>query len=508
VGVPWYEWWWANQWRFIRIPQRYQVATGTGQDKEVALEHIVKFLTSTLKEKYFDIRAASALALGKAGEADSIKNIRPLLKTKNDVIRESAILALAMLKDEKSIPMLVRILEDQRQTDSLRVHCALALGLLGSADAGPALLKTLETETNAKTRMTDEIRAAAALSLGLIQFKPAVTSLIKLLDSSDANPDLRALTATALGKFKASSLMLDAGEISISGQLLKALQTTQPPQVRRAALMALSYVWYEGLGDSLLDLYKVDPDPWVKGLSLLVLAEHIQNPNVKKEFQRRVRKLIEDPKGDPLYVRDFAAVAAGLSDDKEAIVPLRVLFQKSKKPETRAAAAVGLGFLKDFDSVPMILDGMRTAKTPFLKAFCCVAFALMEKPNKHVSAQLRAILANPKNAGTLRACASIALAKIRDFSAVNLLLDYMNRGDRRVRQLMVISVGYFRDLATYLPLKTLFESKKSENETKAIILVSLGYIVEKEHPPVLKTLFLHYNFLLPFQNLSRIFHLM
>jgi HEAT repeat protein len=471
------------------------------------VSHIVDFLESCLKDKYFDIRGAAALALGKAGNPDAAKAVRTLLKSRNDVVRESALLALGMLKDSKALPLMKRILADRKQTQSLRVHAAMAMGLLGDHGAGPELLEALQTEANDRTGMTPEIQSAAALALGIMKWKKAAAPLIEIIRSLDRPPGLRAVAATALGRFQAPSIMLDAGEVSTTAPLLSALQTNQPPQLRRAAIIALAHVWYEGLDSSLLDIHTSDPDPWVRGLSLLVLAEKIDTPHGKAQFGKRVRRILEEPRKDP-SLTNFAAVAAGLAGDTESLTLLRDLFSGAPKEDTQGAAAVGLGFLKDKESIPLILAGMHRTPSTFLKSFCCVAFALMEEGDKRVSKALKGILADPRNGGNLRACASIALAKIGDFSAVRILLDQLSKGDKRFRQLMVISIGYFRDLGTFLPLREFYKNRKTDKETRALVLVSLGYIVEKEHPPVLKTLFLHYNFLLQFPNLRRIFNLM
>ena len=64
------------------------------------------------------------------------------------------------------------------------------------------------------------------------------------------------------------------------------------------------------------------------------------------------------------------------------------------------------------------------------------------------------------------------------------------------------------DPGTFLPLKAAFDARKTEGETKALIVVALGNIVEKEQPPVLKRIFRYYNFLLTWEDLKRIFRLM
>jgi HEAT repeat protein len=506
--IPWFEWWWANQWRFIRIPQRFHVATGTGEEKGQNLQEVVKFLTTGLKERYFDIKAASSLALGKTGDGASARVIRLLLKSKHDVVKESAILALGMLKDEKSVPQFQRFLEDRRYPQNVRVHAAVGLGLIGGDGAGPLLRKALETEHGDKTGMTVEIRAACCLALGAMKHAPALGPLIKILESNDADPRLRAMAATALGKFETATVMLEGGgEVSPAVHLLTALQTTKPPAVRRSAMLALGNVWYEGLGSSLIDLHRNDPDPWVKNLSLLLVAEKEESPNVKAALHRRLREILRGTKEDRNLV-NFAAVAAGLSGDEEAVPLLRSLFRKDRKEDTRAAAAVGLGFLKDADSTAAFLEVLGGSSSHFLKSFCCVAFALMEKGDERVSKVLRGLVTDPKNANTLRSTASIALAKIGDFGAVHLMCGLMEKGDGAFRKLMVVSVGYFRDLGTFPPLKKLFKSSRTDYETKALIMVALGYIVERDHPPLLRGLFENYNYLLLFPNLTRMSRIM
>ncbi|MHC4599896.1 MAG: HEAT repeat domain-containing protein [Planctomycetota bacterium] len=508
TNLPWYEWWWANQWRFIRIPQRLHVATGTGKEKGQSLAEVVKFLTSGLKEPYFDIKGSAALALGKTGDKESASKIRLLLKSKHDEVKESAMLALGMLKDEKSIPQFQRFLEDRRYPQSVRVPAALGLGLIGGDKAGPPLMKALETEHGDKTGMTVEIRAACCLALGALKYRPALGPLIRILESNDADPRLRAMAATALGKFESSTIMLeDGGEVSPVEHLLTALQTTKPPAVRRSAILALGNVWYEGLGSSIVDLHHNDPDPWVKNLSLLLVAEKEKRPDVLKALKRRLREILGGAKKDRNMV-NFAAVAAGLSGDEEAIPLLRSLFGKDRKESTRAAAAVGLGFLKDEDSTPRFLEVLCGSGSQFLKSFCCVAFALMEKGDERVSKVIRGLVTDPKNTNRLRATASIVLAKIGDFGAVHLLCGLLEKGDRDFRKLMVISVGYFRDLGAFPPLKKLFKSKKADFETKAFIMVALGYIVERDHPSLLRNLFENYNYLLTYPNLTRLSEIM
>ncbi|MHC5035917.1 MAG: HEAT repeat domain-containing protein [Planctomycetota bacterium] len=500
--VPWYEWWWANQWRFIRIPNRLQVVTGTGKEKDQAVESIMTFLKEGLKHRYFDIKASAALALGKTGETSAAKAIRPLLRARNEIVRESAILAVGMLKDGESLPHLQKILEDRRYSQRSRVHAAVAMGLLGISGGAEGLIRMMETEEGKTTGNTIEIRAASCLALGIMKHKKAVPSLIRLLESKETDPRLRAMAATALGKFESATIMLEEGEVSPGALLLASLQTTVPTPVRRSAMMALANVWYEGLGGFLIDLYRTDPDPWVKNLSLLVVAEKIINPHLKRKFQKNIRELLTGSQKD-VNLANFGAVAAGLSGDSQAIPILRVQFQKARRDDTRAAAAVGLGFLKDEESIPQMLSTVRGSGSDFLKSFCCIALALIGKGDRRISTSLRAILSDPECQGGLRSSASIALAKIGDHEAVGLLLKTAERGDRRTRQLLVQSVGYFRDLGTFVPLKGIYESPRSGNDIKTLTMVTLGYIVERDTPPILQKIFLNTNYLLMFPNLQR-----
>jgi HEAT repeat protein len=509
ANVPWSGWWWANQWRFLRVKSRMQVESGTGGEKDRAYEEITRFLGKALRNKYYDVRSAAALALGKARAEGHAKAVAALLGSKHEEVRESALLALGMLGFKPAIPAMVGILEDKRQPQSVRVNAAVGLGILGDTGAGDDLLGILGTEPTDANGMTVEIRAAACLALGLMKCEKAVAPLVRLIRDSEGDPRLRAVAVTALGKFRASTLRLEAGEVSASGTILEAMSGSNPYQVRRAAIMSLADVWYEGLGTNLFDLHRNDPDGWMRCLSLLVLAEKVEDPGLEKAFHKRLKELLTGERVESRSLVNFAALAAGLSGYREAAGPLRTLFQESKKEETRAAAAVGLGFLKDTDAIPLLLEGLRGSSSPWLKSFCCVSFALMGKGDRRVSAELRAILTDPKCLGHLRSSACIALAKIGDASAVNLLYRFLEKGgDRTLRQLLVISTGYFRDYGSFLPLRKVYDSRNTAYETRALVCVALGYIVEKEHPPVLKRIFKHYNYLLTFPNLHRIFRMM
>jgi HEAT repeat protein len=506
--VPWTGWWWANQWRFLRIKSRMQVESGTGDEKDRAFEEITKFLGKALKNKYFDVRSAAALALGKARVETQAKAVGKLLGSKHPEVRESALLGLGMLRFKPAIPTMVKILNDPRQPQSVRVNAAVGLGILADPGTGEDLLKVLGTEPLAKNGMTVEIRAAACLALGLMKCEKAVEPLIRLIGDPEGDPRLRAMAVTALGKFRQPTLHLEAGEVSAASTILAALSPSNPYQVRRSAIMSLAEVWYEGLGTNLFDLHRNDSDAWMRCLSLLVLAEKVKDPNLKKAFHRRLRELLTE-RQDSQSLVNFAAIAAGLSGYAEASGPLRRLFRESRKEQTRAAAAVGLGFLGDTDAIGLLLEGLRKTSSPYLKSFCCVSFALMGKGDRRISAELRAILTDTKCLGQLRSTACIALAKIGDTSAVNLIYRFLEKGgDRTLRQLLVVSAGYFRDYGSFLPLRKVYEARSTSYETRALVCVALGYIVEREHPPVLKRIFKYYNYLLTFPNLQRIFRMM
>jgi HEAT repeat protein len=497
---PWHAWWLANQWRIFPVAPRLQVVTGTGSEKSQAVDLVIAFLHEALKSGEPCIQREAAFALGRAGNPAAAEALVSLLGSDREAVREAAVLGLGMVQAKSS--RLADLLTDANESQRLRVHAAVALGMLGDRRAGTALMRALETEVTETSGMTMEIRAASAFALGSMKWKEAVRPLIPLATSPDVDARLRATAVTALGKFLSKTSEADTEEESLAKRIRNALKTHHPPAVRRAAVTSLPWLGPKACGKSLLDLPLTDADTQVKHRSLIILAERITDERTKKRFQRRVRFLLKKFTHEETLL-GFAAIAAGLSGDNAARTALRNLFFRGKCASTRAAAAVGLGFLKDVKAVPHLLKGVRQTDSAFLKTFCGVAFVLMGKKDPKMTEALREIVLDPKTMWSVRSTAATVLAKMGDASTVKTLLKDLEDDPADVRQRVAVS-GCFRDFSTVVSLKKLYGASGTGPGTQAVIVATLGHIIDRGNPKVQRLACEYPDAMLPFPNLASI----
>jgi hypothetical protein len=69
MKMKWQEWWIRNEWQFIRVHKKETKRSGEGvvyNELSQPMKNLVNFLMKQLRHKYWDVRAASALALGKS----------------------------------------------------------------------------------------------------------------------------------------------------------------------------------------------------------------------------------------------------------------------------------------------------------------------------------------------------------------------------------------------------------------------------------------------------------
>jgi HEAT repeat protein len=429
--------------------------------------------------------------------------VAPLIKNPKVATRETSTLALGMLGWEKGVPILKNLIENRRMERGMRVFAALALGISNVQSAGPLLVEVMERDRGKKGEDV-EVQCAACLALGIMKYQDGLPNIIRLIRTPQCHQQLRATAVTALAKYGRQTVMTDEGEISVTSVIGNLLRSDPSVDVRRSAILALGGVWYRGVAQSLLQVHKRDADGWVRALSLLVLAENAKDPVEKKMAQGLFRRLLEESRDRGL--RDVAMLAAGISGDKTALPLIRPIFKKEKYAPSWSASVLSLGFLKDEESIPHLLQVLSTGASAYKKAYVCMAIALMEKGDKRISDALKGILVG-KTHPHLRAMASMALARIGDRTAVPMLLDLLPRAKNPYFcKMTAMSIGYFRDLGAFTGLKEFFESKKADNETRSGILVAVGCMGDRSEIPILRKISLHYNFLLPFQKIYEVFY--
>jgi HEAT repeat protein len=149
-------------------------------------------LLNTLKDEDRDVRKFAAMSLGLIGKLEIATTLCDVLKTEEDSqVRGSILIALGLIGDQASIPILINALRDD---DNLIRECAASgLERFGSSTMLSAALRGLPTDERDTDRDT-----AAWVALGKVNAGGTMDILVQALKHSDPDVRLKAVTAINL----------------------------------------------------------------------------------------------------------------------------------------------------------------------------------------------------------------------------------------------------------------------------------------------------------------------
>jgi len=494
----WEKWWELNKWSFTSVARTdVQLSGGTDvaspEEQSAAKTTLTKWLLECLAHEYYDIRSAAALALGKAGDRAATDKLIALIDDSNKEVQESAVLALGLLKNESVLPTIVsKVLSNPALPTRLRAAGAIAIGFIGSKAGTPELAKLL------KDAKEDEVKYGALAGLGLLADESAGPHLIKVLFDKKAPEPIRAYAATALGKCGVVNFTLIEGDkekkINVPQYLVHILKGE--PKER---LLAQSAVQALGALDAVAQIEDVGwvldqhRDKPTQSFAALVLARLAKKGNDKHKAwaRNKLEKLLDGRNHD---ARGFAAIALGLLGEAPSAVPLRKSFENESDPSLKAACAIGLGLLKDEASVPAFQGKIMASSDTKLRGYCCIALGLIGHQNAVKDLER---VVEISTVPELKAAAAISLAMMGNQRAMPVLLKSLSEASNYVRQSTIVALGYFRNTRAVKPIQDVFDAADTNQETKAICVVALGYIIDRFDRPVFKQLAVDFNYLLP-----------
>lgn len=304
--------------------------------------------------------AAALAALGMTGSPDGHPTLRKSAfdDREEDELRVASILGLGRAGDRSSIDELVRLLTERGTRTPLRRAAAVALGLAcGAEDRKPqvALMEVSREDSDAG------VRQAAIFGLARQRHLRVEVHLMRLFAAAEGAD--RAELALALG--------IQRGESSAT--LLAAELKQGPPAGRAAYCIALGL-----LGDPtavpVLEAEFRDRKGAVREAALaLGLLRAVAS-----------RDAIHDrlaPEVDP-RVRADLAVALALVGDARAPSVLLEMFEDTDSVRARLTAAVTLGVLRRFDTAPRLLDAIRDQRRDEdSRIYAMVGLGFMVDPN-------------------------------------------------------------------------------------------------------------------------------
>ena len=188
------------------------------------------------------LRGVACELLGALGDASSARQLIGLLGDPDEDVRNTAVRALGRLKDPRAVEDLLQSLEGNRAISPVLVGAALVrIGPPGAL----ALRKGLHSQES-------RTRALCARVLGLLDDFEAEQALIEVLKSDSNRPPL----------IEAARALQRVGGKNARGALLECVHSSQDPEVRVAAISALSGLVDPESGQALLVLVS-DTDPRV-----------------------------------------------------------------------------------------------------------------------------------------------------------------------------------------------------------------------------------------------------
>jgi HEAT repeat protein len=182
------------------------------------------------------VRVTAAHAILSLPPEEAAALLIPLLQDKSEFVRRETAYALGETRSRSAEAPLTELLLRDKEA-GVRGATAVALGQIGDETAVQALSQTLmgwrQTKKKGKARENEFVLRAAARSLGQIRSRAAVPALIATLENESNAGDVRREAATALGLI---------GDTSAEPALRAAFASTDPylSEAARKALRRLA----------------------------------------------------------------------------------------------------------------------------------------------------------------------------------------------------------------------------------------------------------------------------
>jgi HEAT repeat protein len=300
------------------------------------------------------IRSRAVWALGLSGSKDAVPALVRALRDEESSVRSSAAYMLAMIPDRRSVPHLLKSLEDS--DEDVASASADALGVIGD----PAAIESLKTYV--KSGAQDAGKAGMSALAGIGQQSAGV--LLTFLKDEDS--EIRTAAAGALAELRSPSTV---------NALIEAL-SDKDGSVRAGAADALGYTGgrevIPALGRALSD-----PDALVRS-SVAYSFGRLQNPatadavavllgdddarvrlaaisSIAKIGGKRALELLVESLGDP----ELSPLAAsGMKNYSEAAGPALIAAFPGLNVEGKCVAARLLAENGVMEAVPILVDNL------------------------------------------------------------------------------------------------------------------------------------------------------
>lgn len=460
VDDSWIQWWETNKFDFIRL-RRVQDTPITGQgrveetdeersDRLLATDRVVQADVIPVLRKLTGasdaaVRASAVVALAKLQDAEGAALARELLKDRSFDVRRASMLAMGVLEAGRSSYFLMNIADDSALGRSL-----LETSSISDEDRGIALLTVALRGQRAPEVLVDrllrdadelpnEILASACDAAGLMGSVESISVLTDVALDTSRPEFVRGSAATALGRLgdpgsiPALLRILDSGlqprrsavvalglvggreQAAVVQRLIALLDDTDGP-TRHFAAVSLGRIGGEqataallsafkdprtdmrawlalGLGlcsrqdpqssvpDLLMDRFERESNSETAGAYLIALGLCGRDDSgafaASLPWARILATLEKALNGNRPLLAGHAALALGLTGHPDAGGILTKTLAKSNSPDVQRQVALGLGVLGNSTSIPHLLQLMRETSNPYVASFAALGVAFM-----------------------------------------------------------------------------------------------------------------------------------
>jgi HEAT repeat protein len=468
---------------------RYKNVRGEKMDEAVdeLLKSAVVTLVKNIKSDDPTLRGLAAFRIGKYNAPDAVALIRPVLKDKDDSVKQRAATGLALLgespkpllelirkavadeesevrvasidvlgkaNDKKSVALVSKALEDE--IVDVRRTAIATLGKLGDPSSVPALSKAVDDEDR-------ETAKAAAYALAEMKAPQSIKALKELADN-DQHP-ARVWIAIAMHR---------AGQKGTEGRF-ETLLKDEDAQVRQLAVSSLADLADIDATDLLILALEDEAQPVCKVASGL-LAEN-DSPRAKKALEKYLTKRIKfivEGLSDTNRTKQRQAQAELGQLGPEAAPHLLDAMEGEMTPLAAMYVGRAIGATGNTDALEPALDKLKDADLDPQKrsSYEYVLRGMMKDARK----QIDELAGHPDSA--VRISGIRLLMGQTDDEAIKLLKDAISDEDNMVRVTAAYGLSIRKDKDALAELQKL--AKTVESEQLPMILYGLGNYPSKE----------------------------
>ena len=440
------------------------------------------------------------------------------LKARRINVQNAAITALGKMKAEEAIEPLINLLDN----DDLKAGAVTALTTMGGV-AVDTLINTIKSKplSGGKTP-SENMRTNAASILGDINDLRAVNTLVSALD--DANKDVRANAAEALGKMKARGYP-DPSVVKALAETLKkatddktrnnvvvalgnigqyeadsakklieiASQTDERESLRQAAITALAAIKPQEATDAMIQIMLSDDESDVVRKGAVTALGEIKLPKAMPPMLWILSRFYDEPKD---FLRHLKREYRTPSNLNAAIEKLGVDWRPDYKnlievkpiPSlVRSEVAVAFGKIKNtiegYDVVEPLIKALKDDQRAVVRQKAAWALGEIINPKDKIIPALEDALRHD-DLGIVRSEAATALGKILGEKVIDPLVDAL-KNDKyetaRKNAAVALDEVVFEDSASELIDFLLKQAGKEEEkrETEAVLNAVVASLIKE-----------------------------